>query len=362
MNTTEFSEEVQNIEDISPQLIRDTCRCAECRDPLSGQRLRSVLDLDSNLEIGEIERDEDSVTFILSDGHRVKLSAETVEEVTQELVPLNLRGEGAKVLWDSENAPTERFNWLEISSDNSALYEFLDQIVNFGFAIVENLPTKDRSVLELIKSFGYPRVTNYGDIFEVRIENDPNNLAFTNLAIAPHTDNPYRDPVPTLQLLHCLETNVDGGNSGLVDGFRSAILLREIDPESFEMLSTRLFHFEYQNPQTHLTTTAPIIKVDSMEEIVEIRWNDRSMQPPYNDVDVDDVYDALRSFATIVNDPANMHEFRLEPGHCVVFDNTRLLHSRTGFETSGNRHLQGAYADIDSLISKWSILEDQLDI
>jgi gamma-butyrobetaine dioxygenase len=50
----------------------------------------------------------------------------------------------------------------------------------------------------------------------------------------------------------------------------------------------------------------------------------------------------------------------LEPGHCVIFDNTRLLHSRTGFNSSGKRHLQGAYADLDSLISKWTILENTL--
>jgi len=363
MDEIEFMVEAQDIEDISAQLIRDHCLCAQCRDPHSGQRLRSVLELDPELFVTEIEEDEEVgvVTFILSDGHSVELSAETVEDLVQELVPLNLRGEGAKVLWDGENAPTERFNWLEVSIDNALMYEMLDQILTFGFAVVENLPTRDRAVLDLIKSFGYPRVTNYGDIFDVRIENDANNLAFTNLPIAPHTDNPYRDPVPTLQLLHCLETNVEGGNSGLVDGFRAAILLRDSDPDSFDVLSNRLFHFEYQNPTTHLTHTAPIIKVDSMEEIVEIRWNDRSMQPPYNDVDIEDVYEALRAFAVIVNDPANMHEFRLEPGHCVIFDNTRLLHSRTGFESSGKRHLQGAYADLDSLISKWSILEDTLE-
>ncbi len=363
MDDIEFSVEPQDIEEISAQLIRDHCRCPQCRDLVSGQRLRSVLELDPDLAVTEIEEDEEEgvVTFMLSDGHSVELSAETIDDLVHELVPINLRGEGAKVLWDAENAPTERFNWLEICIDKSEMYEMLDQIVTFGFAIIENLPTHDRAVLELIKSFGYPRLTNYGDIFEVRIENDPNNLAFTNLPIAPHTDNPYRDPVPTLQLLHCLETNVEGGNSGLVDGFRAAMLLRNSDPESFDMLSTRLFHFEYQNPTTHLTTTAPIIKVDSMEEIIEIRWNDRSMQPPYNDVDIEEVYEALRAFAVIVNDPANMHEFRLEPGHCVIFDNTRLLHSRTGFESSGNRHLQGAYADLDGLISKWSILEDSLE-
>jgi gamma-butyrobetaine dioxygenase len=363
MDEIEATNEVQNIEEISAQLIRDHCACEACRDPHNGQRLRSVLEIDPELSITEIEEDDENglVTFILSDGHSVELSSETVEEITQELVPLNLRGEGAKVLWDAENVPTEKFNWLEISTDNALMYEMLDQIVTFGFAVIENLPTIDRAVLDLIRSFGYPRITNYGDIFEVRIENDPNNLAFTNLPIAPHTDNPYRDPVPNLQLLHCLETNVKGGNSGLVDGFRAAILLRENEPENFDILSNRLFHFEYLNPTTHLTTTAPIIKVDSMEEIVEIRWNDRSMQPPYNDVDIEEVYDALRAFAVIVNNPANMYEFRLEPGHCVIFDNTRLLHSRTGFESSGKRHLQGAYADLDSLISKWSILEDTLE-
>jgi gamma-butyrobetaine dioxygenase len=313
MDEIEFIVEEQNVEDLSAQLIRDHCQCAQCRDPHSGQRFRSILELDPDLAITEIEENEDGgvVTFMLSDGHSVELSAETIEDLIQGLMPLNLRGEGAKVLWDAENAPTESFNWLEVFIDSAKMYEMLHQILTFGFAIVENLPTHDRAVLDFIKCFGYPRVTNYGDIFEVRIENDANNLAFTNLPIAPHTDNPYRDPVPTLQLLHCLETNVEGGNSGLVDGFRAAILLRENNPESFDVLSNRLFHFEYQNPETHLRNTAPIIKVDSMEEIVEIRWNDRSMQPPYNDVDIEDVYDALRAFGSIVNDSTNIYEFRI---------------------------------------------------
>ena len=39
----------------------------------------------------------------------------------------------------------------------------------------------------------------------------PGNLAFTSRAIRPHTDNPYRDPVPTVQLLHCLRAAAEGG-------------------------------------------------------------------------------------------------------------------------------------------------------
>lgn len=51
-----------------------------------------------------------------------------------------------------------------------------------------------------------------------------NNLAFTGARITPHTDNPYRDPVPTLQLLHCLTSAAVGGDSGLVDGFEAVAL------------------------------------------------------------------------------------------------------------------------------------------
>ena len=61
------------------------------------------------------------------------------------------------------------------------------------------------------------------------------------LPIAPHTDNPYRDPVPTVQLLHCLAA-ADGGDSGLVDGFAAAGLLRGEDPAAFGVLDPHAGH------------------------------------------------------------------------------------------------------------------------
>ena len=36
------------------------------------------------------------------------------------------------------------------------------------------------------------------------------NLAYTSLALPVHTDNPYRNPVPTLQLLHCIASDATG--------------------------------------------------------------------------------------------------------------------------------------------------------
>jgi gamma-butyrobetaine dioxygenase len=54
-----------------------------------------------------------------------------------------------------------------------------------------------------------------------------------------------------------------------------------------------------------------------------------------------------------------MYQFRLDAGDCVIFDNTRILHARTAFDesSSGGRHLQGCYADLDGLESTIAILE-----
>ena len=82
-------------------------------------------------------------------------------------------------------------------------------------------------MLAVARSLGYVRETNYGRLFDVRAEPAAANLAFTRLPIAPHTDNPYRDPVPTVQLLHCLHAAADGGgDSTFTDGFRAAAELR----------------------------------------------------------------------------------------------------------------------------------------
>ena len=41
-------------------------------------------------------------------------------------------------------------------------------------------------------------------------------------ALDLHTDNPYRDPVPTLQLLHAITADAGGGETLFVDGFAHA--------------------------------------------------------------------------------------------------------------------------------------------
>jgi hypothetical protein len=63
-------------------------------------------------------------------------------------------------------------------------------------------------------------------------------------------------------------------------------------------------------------------------------------------------YAAYRAFDALLNRPGAMVTGKLAPGDCLIFDNTRVLHARTAFaEATGSwdRHLQGCYADLDSV-------------
>ena len=123
------------------------------------------------------------------------------------------------------------------------------------------------------------RETNYGRLFDVRATVDPANLAYSARAISPHTDNPYRDPVPTVQLLHCLASAAEGGDSALVDGFAAASLLRAEDPAAFAVLAGSPVTFAYSDATAELRATMPMIGLDPRGRITQVRFNNRSMRP-----------------------------------------------------------------------------------
>jgi gamma-butyrobetaine dioxygenase len=94
-------------------------------------------------------------------------------------------------------------------------------------------PVRTGMVATVAGTFGYVRETNYGRVFDVRVEASPANLASTGLALSPHTDNPYRDPVPTVSQdadlrarLPLIELSANGRIRGVRFNNRSTQALR----------------------------------------------------------------------------------------------------------------------------------------
>jgi gamma-butyrobetaine dioxygenase len=210
--------------------------------------------------------------------------------------------------------------------------------------------------------FGYPRETNYGVLFDVRTVINPVNLAFTNRGISPHTDNPYRYPTPTLQVLHCMSASASGGDSVLVDGFKVAETLRVAHPDFFSILATTPVTFQYRDQDNWIENTTTIIQCNAAGIIQSIRYNNRSIQPVMQSIDkAVEFYEAYICWAKLVEDERFAISFRMDPGDLYLVDNERILHARTAFgNEGGERWLQGAYADRDGLLSRWRVLSHKI--
>lgn len=263
--------------------------------------------------------------------------------------------------WDStlmDHIPTADF--ASVHSDPTALKNWLGQIARFGFGKLTNGPIEDLALMRVVDLFGYVRETNYGRHFEVRTEVNPTNLAYTGLGLQAHTDNPYRDPVPTIQVLYCLESSAAGGENMVVDGFRVAEQLRAENEDWFNVLARYCAHFEYAGSDgVMLQSRRPMIELAPDGELVGVRFNNRSTAA-ITDVPFDDMetyYAAYRHMGEIIDDPAMEVSFRLEPGESFLVDNRRVLHARKGYSGTGKRWFQGCYADMDSLNSKLKVLQ-----
>jgi len=265
-----------------------------------------------------------------------------------------------RVAWDARLTALPRAHWDQIASDADALAGWLRAVLSHGFALLHGVPAQSARVLDVVALFGYVRETNYGRVFDVITQPDPANLANAGIALGLHTDNPYRDPVPTLQLLHCLEASAQGGDSVLCDGIRVAESLRAAQPEDFALLARHAVRFRYVDEDVDLDHRAPMIETDAAGNVRAIRYNNRSLAPLELDASVlPDYYRAYRRFSAMLHDAGASVSFRLAPGDLFIVDNRRVLHGRGAF-SAHRRHLQGCYADVDALRSTVRRLEHGL--
>ena len=348
--------------------LRDNCPCPGCVAPGTGQKLNDITDIPNGLAITRTEDAGESVLVTFGpDQHRSAFPRSWLEEHVLDGGGGDGDGrtEDDKELWLPADLRPETglpaMSWPRYLAGGKA--GALAEVLRLGFVLLRDVPAKPSTVLEVAASFGYVRETNYGRLFDVRVEHQgsaPGNLAFTSRAIRPHTDNPYRDPVPTVQLLHCLRAAGEGGDTGLVDGFAAAAELRATDAESFGALTKTPVSFGYVDKETDLRASLPLIQLSPRGRVRGIRFNNRSMRPlrrPYAEVTA--FYTAYRRWAELLAQPGRQLNLRLAPGDCLVFDNTRVLHARTAFSMdagSPGRHLQGCYADLDGLASTLAVL------
>jgi gamma-butyrobetaine dioxygenase len=348
--------------------LRDNAPDAATRSPGNGQRLITILDVPASTVVAAatVEANGDLVLAFAPDGHRAAFPTDWLRDHAYDReLPTDPGWVSSDLeLWDAGSlARAPSASLADLERDPASLRNWLAAVRRHGFALLTGVARTSGSVAEVASLFGFVRETNYGRWFDVRAEVNPSNLAYTNLGLQAHTDNPYRDPVPTLQLLACLENTVAGGESAVVDGFAAARRLRAESPESFAALTRRPIRFEYAGaPGVGLRAKRPLIELGPDGEMIAVRFNSRSMAA-FTDIPFDAMpafYAAYRRYAEIIEDKNMQITFKLAPGELFIVDNTRVLHARKSFSSSGTRWLQGCYADKDGLLSTLAALERQI--
>ena len=340
--------------------LRDNANDPQTRDKNNGQRLISILDIPVNTHIksASLDKKGKNITLkFLPEKKQVKFSSSWLESHAYDKKQNNLK------VWIDPNLKTWTkasfkrvpiINYKTAKSNKKLFIRWLKSLNYYGFAKMTRCEKKSGTVIKIAKLFGYVRETNYGKWFDVKSKTNAVNLAYTNLGLQAHTDNPYRDPVPTIQILHCLKSSTKGGDSKVVDGFSAALRLKKENKKYFDLLSKYCSRFEFKGKKNvHLKSRFPMIVLSPDKKLTAVHFNNRSIAA-IKDVPFHDMlnyYKAYRKFSNIIDDPKMAVTFKLNPGDCFIVDNTRVLHARTPYSSNGSRWLQGCYADKDGLLS-----------
>lgn len=190
-----------------------------------------------------------------------------------------------------------------------------------------NTPATPEASEKLLETIGPIRNTHYGGFYDFVPDLALADTAYTNLALAAHTDTTYFTEPAGLQAFHLLSHTPPpnqrpeealGGQSLLVDGFHAASLLKQESPEHYETL--RQVQVPWHASGNQGVAIAPdraysVIEVDS--SLRRIRWNndDRGVIPL--DVDVNAWYKAARKWNEILTRKDSEYWFQLAPGRML---------------------------------------------
>ena len=338
--------------EIHPFWLRERVSENQFLDEKTQQRLFDPTTLNVEIEINKVKINENNLEINFNDGVHSILN---IEKIANEFIKIdNIKDIITKIKWDHSLKTIKNFNYFEGFSESKEMYDLLVSFYKYGFAIIKNVPTENNFIVKFANSIGSVRRTNFGEHFNVKSKPNPNDLAYTSLPLAPHTDNPYRNPVPCIQILHCIINEVSGGYSTLVDGYTVTEDLKKENLDFYKILSKIKVRFKFIDKDVVLEDWSELIKLDEQNNFKQVRFSPRlDYVPILEKEELDLYYKSRKKLSDLYNSEKYRIEFKLEEKDLLMMDNHRLLHGRTKYDVSeGNRFLQGCYLDFDSTEGK----------
>ena len=344
--------------------LRDNLR--EDRDPHSGQRLIDIADLPADPRIRSVAANDAAITVEWeTESHPASFDLQWLLAHASNRPGWRPQFSPKHWLEGARLNAARDFAWAtfaEMGSNPSLRAGWLMRLVQDGLAFLRDVPSTEAGILEAAARVGRVSETNYGLVYDVRSVPQPENLAYSDLGLGLHTDNPYREPVPGFQVLHALVASPDGGESLFADGFAIAEHMRASFPDDFAVLTQTPVPFLYRSKDAELYAERPLIQLSCSGEVGAVHYNNRSIAPLRLAArDVGPFYSAYRCLAGLLRDSRFHLQLHLADGQIVAFDNQRILHGRTAFSSAKYpRHLRGCYLTRDSVFSEAALTQREI--
>jgi gamma-butyrobetaine dioxygenase len=338
--------------------LRERCQDPGSLDAQTQQRLFDPHRLPDDLALVRLEvSGENRARLTFSDGYAGEYE---LSRLAEQLDPED--GLPREIPWHADLAlEAVSVDGRRLESEEVRLTA-TETLLSHGFVIIRHLPTDPERILEVARRFGHVRETNFGRLFEVYSRPGSNDLAYRPVPLGAHTDNPYREPVPGVQLLHCLVNETAGGWSTLVDSLAVAQALQEEDPEGLQLLASTPVRFRFIDANEELIERRPIVQRDITGRMTGVHYSPRLDALPLLDAATTRRFHrARRRLSELFADPRFELRFPLQAGELMMFNNSRVLHGRTAYDPNeGRRHLQGCYIDLDGPRSLYRTLGRRL--
>ncbi|XP_019375035.1 PREDICTED: gamma-butyrobetaine dioxygenase [Gavialis gangeticus] len=343
--------------------LRDNCQCPDCFLHSAKARKLPFEDLDVDIGVKGITlTDRKKVYIIWPNEHTSEFEAEWLKKrCFSEQARAKMREElflPEHEYWGSDLQFPEMSFEDVLSSDESA-YTWLSTLKKVGIVMLTRAATRPGELVKLGKRIGFLRLTFYGPTWQVQDKMDANNVAYTTGKLNFHTDYPVLQHPPGVQFLHCIKQTTTGGESEVVDGFHVSRKLKQQNPQAFQILTSTLVDFTdvgVDYCDFSMQSKQKIIQINDRGEMDRINYNNATRDTVF-DISAEKVrpfYAALKEFVNLLNSTEHKVTYKMKPGDIVTFDNWRILHGRGSYQSGKEitRHLEGAYADWDVIMSR----------
>jgi len=358
--------------------LRDSCKCHKCVDPSSTQKNFDTCQIPNDIAVETFESRDDGVHIkwkndIQGFENHVTHVPKTLlyEQLSDSNIRASHHDNKGPTLWkrqDAEKLP--RIQYKDYMEDDYFLINAVKQLQDYGFLLLKNVPSDEKSVETIAHRIGIIRNSFYGQTWDVKSKKAAKNVAYTKQYLGLHMDLLYMNEPPGFQLLHCLKNDASGGDALFSDSYNALLKLR---PAHIEALNELRINFKYDNDGHQYSRTAPFVERRRDHEPIS-RDNIRVINhsPPFQgplpielysktDNELHTLMDALKAFTEATESAENLFEYRYEAGDCVIFNNRRVLHGRREFDPeSGERWLKGCYVDSDVFNSRRRVLHDRM--